>query len=68
MAALLLLGMVGSIALIVLAYNESGLVRPFVDQLMTHDLHKHFTEVVLVDDGSHDATDCLGWSVKRLLA
>lgn len=48
--------MVGSIALIVPAYNESGLVRPFLDQLVTQDLHKHFTEVILVDDGSHDAT------------
>ena len=55
-ASLLLLEMVGSIALIVPAYNESGLVRSFVDQLTTRELHKHFTEIIFVDDGSYDAT------------
>lgn len=48
--------MAGSIALIVPTYNESDLVRPFLAELTKQDLHKHFKEVIFVDDGSHDDT------------
>ena len=49
--------MVGSsVALIVPAFNESELVAPFVQSLTTQGLHESFTEVVFVDDGSHDST------------